>query len=522
MTIGIIGAWYYINKWVYVCPAGAACPNSINPDNGFLQSIRTVMQYWLHVGMLIFGVGLVKLVAYQAWSAMQQRGNTIDILGLNIGVVNGSAFAAAKLLLLRRRNRSLCVFMLTHVAIITAIPLIVGRSLTRVTDMWSVEVPFDYPMNISILNQESGAVKYGETWAWLINGATNLTSNKAFSGTFIIQDSRVDYTHAQPSGKRISGSVSCVDPSANIFVDTTRTGFNSTTGITYLPDYTHNVSGNVILELDTNHLAIGKLIGQYLPAVMNSDHEVNQNATFIWFTNTDGIIPNAMEVSNVSVTFNNSDWIPNNLFIGLCEHTVTFPNVSQNDSSSDGMQYINPSRPAVYYLPAGEDSEEFQAICEDGCMSTAVWNTLLTWWGREDNILQGDLQQTFGMDIYCYGGMLAPVDEDTNQTCPSLDGEIWNRTLALVLDAMIQTYPTVGIASQTLSIQVESLGLWQWQGVIPFSAFILYVACLAYTVTVYWAGGTMKELDLLEVVNATHAEEESLTKSVMVGGILKE
>ena len=28
----------------------------------------------------------------------------------------------------------------------------------------------------------------------------------------------------------------------------------------------------------------------------------------------------------------------------------------------------------------------------------------------------------------------------------------------------------------------------------------------------------MKELDLLEVINATHAEEERLTKSVMVGG----
>ena len=32
----------------------------------------------------------------------------------------------------------------------------------------------------------------------------------------------------------------------------------------------------------------------------------------------------------------------------------------------------------------------------------------------------------------------------------------------------------------------------------------------------------MKELDLLEVVNATHAEEERLTKSVVVGGKLME
>jgi hypothetical protein len=103
---------------------------------------------------------------------------------------------------------------------------------------------------------------------------------------------------------------------------------------------------------------------------------------------------------------------------------------------------------------------------------------------------------------------------------------VW--TLALVLDGMIQTYPTVGITSQKLFAQAESIGTWQWclQGIIPVSAFILYVACLAYTTTVYWAGGTMKELDLLEVINATRAhadsEEERVTKSFMVGGDLKE
>ena len=154
-------------------------------------------------------------------------------------------------------------------------------------------------------------------------------------------------------------------------------------------------------------------------------------------------------------------------------------------------------------------------------MLAAVWNTLLTWWGLQDNLPQIAL----GMDIYCYGGVLAaPVGEDTNKTCPSLDGEIWNRTLALVLDAMIQTYPRVGNASQTLFAHAQSIGMWQWslQGIIPFSAFVLYVACLAYTVTVYWAGETMEELDLLEVVDATRAEEERLTKSAIVGGKLKE
>ena len=100
MMIGIVGAWIFIKQWVYVCPAGAACPGSFNPDNSFLQDIQTVMQYWLHVGMLIFGIGLVRLVAYQAWSAMQQQRGTIDILGLNIGLIKGSTSDAANLLFL--------------------------------------------------------------------------------------------------------------------------------------------------------------------------------------------------------------------------------------------------------------------------------------------------------------------------------------------------------------------------------------------------------------------------------------
>ena len=165
--------------------------------------------------------------------------------------------------------------------------------------------------------------------------------------------------------------------------------------------------------------------------------------------------------------------------------------------------------------------EDPVAICDDGCMRSGVWNILLAWWGLQDN----SLQENLGMDIYCYGGVLSPMEWDMNQnqTCPSLDDEIWNRTLALVLDGMIQTYPRMGNTLQKLFSQVESIGMWQWwlQSIIPFLVFILYIACLAYMVTVYWAGKTMKELDLLEVINATHAEEERLMKSVMVGGDLK-
>ena len=247
------------------------------------------MQYWLHVGMLIFGVGLAKLVSYQAWSAMRQRGNTIDTLGLNIGAVKGSASDAANLLLLRRRNMSLGVFVLAHVAIITAISLVVGKSITTVTDTGSVELLFDYPMNISILlnteptqdsSSDLGTVKYLSTLAWLANSLANSTTsfNETFSGTFIIQDGRTEYgVNARPSGQQISGSVSCIDPSTDILVN--MTGFEDTglMNITYLsPDTMHT---SVALELDPTNLIIGKLLGQYLPSVFGQ-----QNSTFIWFT----------------------------------------------------------------------------------------------------------------------------------------------------------------------------------------------------------------------------------------------
>ena len=557
MIIGIIGAWIFIKERVYICPAGATCPGSFNPDNSFLQDIRTVMQYWLHVGMLIFGVGLVRLVAYQAWSAMQQRGNTIDILDLNVGVVNGSAFAAANLLLLRKRNRSLGVFVLAHVAIISAISLVVGKSITTVTDTGSVELLFDYPMNISILNVgtnhannlapgtiEFGTIKYGPTWAWLNKGATNVTSlsNETISGTFIIQDSRAEYgVNAQPSGQQISGSVSCVDPSDSIIVNMTNYSNTGALNITCLPDIANNISGtstgSLTLELNPYNFVTGKLTGQYL---FTPNVDSVQNATFLWFATSDGIIPNAIEVPLPSppTAFSSDMQNMSSLFIGLCKHTVTFPNIPQNNvsdwESGDGVQYINPSQPAVY-LPPGEEfgvypssqhleisltPENPVGICDDGCMWAAVWDTLLTWWGLQTILPQTVLE----MDIFCNGGVLAPAGGDTNQTCPSLDGEIWNRTLALVLDAMIQTYPKVGNTSQTLFAQADSIGMWQWwlQGIIPFSAFMLYVACLMYTVTAYWTGEAMKELDLLEVVNATRAEEEVFTKSVMVGGKLKE
>ena len=44
------------------------------------------------------------------------------------------------------------MFVLTHAAIIVVISLVVGRSITTVTDRGRVELLFNYPMNISILN----------------------------------------------------------------------------------------------------------------------------------------------------------------------------------------------------------------------------------------------------------------------------------------------------------------------------------------------------------------------------------
>ena len=84
--------------------------------------------------------------------------------------------------------------------------------------------------------------------------------------------------NAQPSGQQISGSVSCVDPSAKISVDAIDT---ISMNITY--------NGFQLPAVVTANLAVGKLIGRYFVTSAIQ-------TTFIWFTITDEIIPNAMEV----------------------------------------------------------------------------------------------------------------------------------------------------------------------------------------------------------------------------------
>ena len=56
------------------------------------------------------------------------------------------------LLFLKPRNRSLGTFFLAYFAIITTIPPVVGFSISTLRNTGSMEIQFDYPVNISILN----------------------------------------------------------------------------------------------------------------------------------------------------------------------------------------------------------------------------------------------------------------------------------------------------------------------------------------------------------------------------------
>ena len=171
--------------------------------------------------------------------------------------------------LFKGRTGHLGIFVLTHVAIITTISLVVGKSISTVTHTGGMELPFNYLMNISILNvayqdssQGLGSFKYAMTWAWLTNTLTNLTPlfNQTFSGIFIIQDSHARYgVNAWLYGQQISGSVYCVDLSAIIFINLTGFSNISCLNITYLPpDLMHNVSGSITIQFDPTNLAIGK------------------------------------------------------------------------------------------------------------------------------------------------------------------------------------------------------------------------------------------------------------------------
>ena len=65
-------------------PASAHCPPSFYLDNNSLQSICTIMQYWLQVGMIIFGNG--NWLREARCIPDTTAGNAIDVLGLNVEV----------------------------------------------------------------------------------------------------------------------------------------------------------------------------------------------------------------------------------------------------------------------------------------------------------------------------------------------------------------------------------------------------------------------------------------------------
>ena len=155
----------------------------------------------------------MKLVAYQAWLGMRQRGNTIDDLSLNIGVINGNAYNAVKLLVLKRGNRFLGGFFLVHFAI----TIIVGFSISTLKNTKNMKFEFDYPMNgaisgilhVSTVSEIGIDFLMGEldpAYAWLKQRVSSSVSpsNNTFSGTLVVRNSRVKYAvNPYPSGLRI-------------------------------------------------------------------------------------------------------------------------------------------------------------------------------------------------------------------------------------------------------------------------------------------------------------------------------
>ena len=444
---------------IYPCPRGATCPNSYDPKGNVLQLVQTLMQYWLQIGTTVASCGLVKLMAYQSWFVMKKQGNTIENLDLNIGAIKGSSFDAARLLL-KRGNRSLSVFALGQVAISSAISLIVGLSIFRATGYVSID--FYYPTTLTLpnssvrnLNTDQQLAAIGKVQEWLLRNDTSHGLVDGFQGTLVSPDNRTVYsTNPQPTGARISGDISCTGLTNYTIVD------DAVVGRLY----------NVYYR-GRKYVAMGS---QTLGVCMASTDTAS--TLYLWASNKDGSIPNAAVTSDGGV------------YLAVCNHTISMNAIPQTSSASR-TQYIHPSQPVTNGCTNPDNLV---------CAADSVNNAIVSWYGGLGTAFWG---------ISCRDGVLGPVD-DVKQSC-TVSANTWTTTVTTMLDAIVQTAPQSGNATQDLSVALETRSVKRWwlQALVPLATVLLYALAVGYTVRVSRGYRSLKELDLGEVIAAAQTDD---------------
>jgi hypothetical protein len=156
------------------------------------------------------------------------------------------------------------------------------------------------------------------------------------------------------------------------------------------------------------------------------------------------------------------------------------------------------------------------STCSHDCILSGVFDFIREWLGDGSEI----------QEVFCTNNVLSLIG-DVKATCRVTD-EIWTATLVLILDTIVQSGGRSGTLTQDLSARAESIstGWWWLQGVIPFCTLLLYVVCFAFTVFTTQGHERLRELNLVEVVAATHTEEfqaiaqkEGIDGGEKVGGV---
>lgn len=490
MLLGIGLAFPLVLHRVFICPSDANCPSSIDPSNRVFQDTRTVLQYWLEFGMILFTYGFTRLLGYHAWLSMNRQGDTIRKLDQSIKAISGSPSNAARLLAPGGRSKALGIFMLLEIGLVFCIPFVVGFSISNLQNAGTVGAQFTYSSNLTIPDISNPA-DFTTVSGFVVNGIEERLlknwesgGNDSLSGTFVLQDNRIVYAvNAQPTGQRIDGTLSCFNPTPNIsIVDD---------DVTYWP------------SVPSVNTTVSAPLPQTLRAALLDFP--SYGVRLLWASTEKDAIPNATEVTTSA----------GGVYVAVCNHQVFLSDIS-NAGAVAGAQDLQPT--SLFVASAS-------SVCDMECVTSRTTLFLATWWNL---LFNRTIITAGGQSIFCDGGALSTIGT-AGGGCTLTDG-VWSTTLRIVLDAWfdeaVQKGSQIANQTQTLQVRAQTINKNQWwlQAVIPACALLIYVACLAYILIVDQPQEDVRRLGTFEVVVAAHMDmygldhQGRLTPSMNVGG----
>jgi hypothetical protein len=440
---------------IYTCPESAKCSWSFDPEQGNTrQLLQTFTIYWLRVGLIVSSVGLLKLTSYQAWFILMHQGNSVKNLDLSLGAIRGIIYDAA-LLLVKKNNHILSVFVFALLGISAALTLIVGLSIDTApgvqTIMFQYNATSQLPdSSLKTLGNDGHLAATERMLSWILND--DQSHSGALKGTLVTPDGRSSQgRNILPGGPTITAWFIC----------------EGLTNYTLKPADLDEAGWYIWVRGETRYTALPTM--SLAVSLYRVDTAV---ASYVWVSNTTGLIPNATTTAD------------GRMHMAFCTH---FFEMVPEEPRKPGVQYLEPTQPRTSGCGSADPNV---------CVADSVNNALLNFWGGTGLAF---------WSMSCRSGMLgitAP-SSDAERYCP-VTQELFQATAGGILDAIMQTAPTSVVAVQELEANVRGLDQSRWwlNATIPAATLVLYVIGLTYTCMVSRGDTTLKELNLFEVVRA--------------------